>query len=746
VSESHNITTTTEQQIWLPAREAGILLRASKKSLHKNRNRYITKQAIGNGGTQYLFLLSSLPGDVQAKYLQTIQPTSEDGHTSFLPVTRSSFSAREQGTYPPPAPSSHAIPEKLKAVALARYDLVTAWQAHRLSYIKSKRRLKADDDFESVYNSGLLLPVIFERLGRVDITTVKRWHRKLEGTRDWTRLVPEWNCRKQEPSLAQEEKKIFQNCLLHPNRLSIGEATRITKVVLKKRGIGSPSSDRTFRRWAEWFMSKNGHIWTLMREGQKALIDKEVFSIERDISKLAVGDVLVADGHKLDFQVKHPFTGKPVRATILAHYDWKSSYLVGYEIMIEENTQCITSSLRNSIVHLGKIPKISYQDNGKAFKGKFFTEETNLEECGFYGLFGRLGIIPVFAMKYHARSKVIERFWKEFIGKFERLLPSFTGASVDDKPAWTRMGETFHKAIHNGYIPTIKEAKSRIDAWIEDYLEVQPCPHVKGKTIGEVFREGQGPGVDVEELDELMLATEVKTIRAGTITFLSGDYEHENLFGLHESVYVKYSLFDLSFIKVYDRAGNYLCTATRKALVHPMAQHLGAAKDVTELRYQQNKQRTLARNTMKAAKELIAANKKAALPWADIIEVNPRVVEQLEKADIELPACEREIPEGAYKAVDDAPALKDEISRHEEQPSSARPYFGPNDDLKYYQWLIEHGPETDYDREWLQRSNECGIGKMMAALKKDREEWDKSASFGKETARGRWHGAGLRSH
>jgi hypothetical protein len=130
------------------------------------------------------------------------------------------------------------------------------------------------------------------------------------------------------------------------------------------------------------------------------------------------------------------------------------------------------------------------------------------------------------------------------------------------------MGETFHKAIHNGYIPTIEEVKGMMDAWIEDYLEVQPCPHVKGKTIGEVFQEGQGPGVDVGELDELMLATEVKTIRAGTITFLSGDYEHENLFGLHEAVFIKYSLFDLSSIKVYDRAGNHLCTATRKALVH----------------------------------------------------------------------------------------------------------------------------------------------------------------------------------
>ena len=36
--------------------------------------------------------------------------------------------------------------------------------------------------------------------------------------------------------------------------------------------------------------------------------------------------------------------------------------------MLEENTQCISSALRNSIINLDMIPKIVYQDNGRAFK------------------------------------------------------------------------------------------------------------------------------------------------------------------------------------------------------------------------------------------------------------------------------------------------------------------------------------------------------------------------------------------
>ena len=184
---------TGKQQTWLPAKEVKKLLGISKVALHNSRGRFVTKQALSNGGAQYLFLLSSLPGDAQASiYRQSRLPFSPPRGRTHRPPTSYPllFSRYGAGTCPPPAPSSSAIPEKLKTIALARFDLVTAWKAHRLSYIRSKRRLKADEDFESAYNSGLLLPAIFERIGKADVTTVKRWHRKLEGTSDWTRLAP----------------------------------------------------------------------------------------------------------------------------------------------------------------------------------------------------------------------------------------------------------------------------------------------------------------------------------------------------------------------------------------------------------------------------------------------------------------------------------------------------------------------------------------------------------------------------
>ena len=59
----------------------------------------------------------------------------------------------------------------------------------------------------------------------------------------------------------------------------------------------------------------------------KAYHDKVEPYIERDISKIEVGDVIVADGHVLNFQVINPFTGRPTRATLVGFLDWKSTAL-----------------------------------------------------------------------------------------------------------------------------------------------------------------------------------------------------------------------------------------------------------------------------------------------------------------------------------------------------------------------------------------------------------------------------------
>ena len=193
----------------------------------------------------------------------------------------------------------------------------------------------------------------------------------------------------------KEKSELLKN-LLHPNQLNIGKAIKYTKMALIQRGFTNLCCDLTYRRFANNYKNEHYNVWIEAREGNKALHDKVLPYITRDVSKLEVGDLIVGDGHKLAFFVKHPYKGTYVRPTLVAYQDWKSGGFVGFEIMLEENTQCIASALRNSVMNLGKVPKFVYQDNGKAFKAKYFIEN------GITGLFTNLGIQPIYAKPYNA--------------------------------------------------------------------------------------------------------------------------------------------------------------------------------------------------------------------------------------------------------------------------------------------------------------------------------------------------------
>ena len=393
--------------------------------------------------------------------------------------------------------------------------------------------------------------------------------------------------------------------LLHPNRLCIGKAIALTKYKLQQQGQSYIPADITFRKYANWFKKNNYDKWVLARDGEKALSDKVEPYIKRDASLLEVGDILVADGHVLNFNVINPFTGKPTRATLVGFLDWKSTALVGYEIMLEENTQCIASALRNAIINLDMIPKIVYQDNGRAFRAKYFTDDKGFTELGFNGLYSKLGIETVFARPYNARAKVIERFFKEFQEGFEKLLPSYIGSSIQNKPAYLMRNEKLHKQLHNDFVPTLDEIIKMIDMWL-NFKNSQPCPNAPDKTIAEVLESRKQQNVDINLLDDLMLATEVKTIQRNGIRFLNCDYFDERLYGFKSKVLIKYNLFDLTSIKVYTTKGEYLCTAERVTETHPMAKLLGTVTDFEDYKQKIVKQRKLHKKTINAVKEYLS--------------------------------------------------------------------------------------------------------------------------------------------
>ena len=562
-------------------------------------------------------------------------------------------------------------PEKSKKIALARLDLLNQWKEFRR---KSDNKLQADYDFVNLHNTSN--SYLFEILGKISRGTLHRWKNILNGTEDYTKLIPQYRYAKVDEyrtCLTDEEIKIFMGLLLHPNRICIGKAIALTKYKLKEQGQSYIPADITFRKYANWFKKNNYDKWILARDGEKALSDKVEPYIKRDASLLEVGDILVADGHVLNFNVINPFTDKPTRATLVGFLDWKSTALIGYEIMIEENTQNIASALRNAILNLGKIPNFVYLDNGRAFRGKYFLGSANFDEIGLKGIYEKLGITTVFANPYNARAKVIERFFLEMQESFEKLLPSYIGTNIENKPARLKRNEKFHSKIHTKFIPTIQQTIQMINSWLE-YKNSLPCPNDKTKSIKEMLDSIERQGINPRELDDLMLAQEIKTITSQGIRFLKSDYYNDALYGLRQKVIIKYSLFDLSYINVYTISGKFLCRAERITLTHPLAHYTGEINDIEDYKQKIQKQKQLKNKTIKACKKFLN-------------------IEDLEILKCEIAKEEEFLP----------PPIIPKIENKKEKPEKYNPAVKPlfKTSRERYEYLMEYGCTCNDDRIWL---------------------------------------------
>lgn len=628
--------------------------RSIRMEINKPESKYISREVKVNGGISYEILFSSLEPELQQKLREC-----ETKSTAIVPLN-----------YKPPV-----ITDKARQTANHRMNIVKAALEHRNKYPTIKQ---ADAEFLDLYNSGLYLPKAYEFLGSISIGTLRRYIQAYKKTGNAESLIPQYKITKQgeyNSILDDNMKKVLLALLLHQNKFGYNTAIRLAKQVLIKNGYDEDAlpSNITFKRFAEHFRKNNYAEWVLRREGMKAYHDKVEPYIERDISKIEVGDVLIADGHVLNFQVINPFTGKPTRATLVGFLDWKSTALVGYEIMMTENTQCIASALRNAIINLGIIPKVVYQDNGKAFKAKYFQSCDFDEEC-FNGVYANLDIHSVFAKPYNARAKVIERFFLDFQEEFEKLMPSYIGTSIENRPAWMNRNEKLHLQLHNqqtkGNIPTVQETIKYINAWLE-YRNQKACPNDRSRSIQEVLNSVRKQDINKSALDYLMMKTESRTINKHGITFLGMHYRSDVILGLRDKVYVRYSLFDLSKVQVYSMKGEFLCVAHRVQKVHPMANVLGTVKDMEEYKQQYQRQQKIKSRLVKQIKKTFTKDE------LQVLEIEPEPVLEIE----EQPKPKRER----------------KLTPREQQMNV--PIFNSN--YEKYEWLMTNGTTNPQDRKWL---------------------------------------------
>ena len=542
---------------------------------------------------------------------------------------------RGRGGYLCQAGAPKLDPLKIRAqqaeLCVAKSRLVQEYQAFAASP-EHGGVLAAKKEFLSLYGLGERgpYPEIFGKIGPVAFQTIERWASKLQGAGDPFALADtRGQHRRGKRVVTIEQAKILTAIALSPNKPLISEVIRAGRLRAKSLGVEIAASDKTLRNFVNEFRNINFDTWTLFRDGEKALNEMCSPHVERDIERVEVGDILVADGHVLNFEILNPETGRPKRMQLVLFFDFRSNFPCGWEISPTEDTQAISTALRRAILCLGKMPKIVYLDNGRAFRAKFFSSVQDFRLETFSGVFESLGIKPVYAWPYHAESKPVERFFGT-LAEFERRASSFIGTSVANKPARLRRNEKLSKAWHQfrtgGEIPVIVGTHDALARWFDSEYGCRPqTGHLRGRTPLEVFEAGRGPGFNEDQeksLRILLACREVRRIGRDGISLPGSDikYYHPDLYGKQtQSALVRFDWIDKSRIFVYTSGGEFICEAQPRKKTHPAASYLGTGADKVELQSQIEMQRGLRKRTMAPARELF---KSTILPEVRLLQAN----------------------------------------------------------------------------------------------------------------------------
>lgn len=556
-----------------------------------------------DGGRAYRIALSSLPLEVQQLVWRSEHPQNADDviakRKADLPEE---YSAREE------------------QIALAKYTVIKKYvQAAEIK--RFGNIMKAKDIFISQYNRKIF-PELYALTGSISLKTAERWKKQLElHAWDYRCLLRNYGSNRGQRKVPKEIADLLLKNMLNPNAVSKAYAVANTLQECEVMGIDTSTvSDTTLRRWADDWVKQNYDRWVYMREGKQQMDRKVLPYVVRDYDQIEYGDVLVADGHVLNFTILNPYTGKPKRMTFLAFIDMKTLLPVGWTIMPTENTACISEALFYAVRNLGFVPKVVYLDNGRAFQSKFFNGKSleNIE-----GLYKRLGINVQTAWPYHGQSKPIEP-WFRYMSNFSKLLPSYTGTSIDKKPAHMNRGETEHRQLFGKVTntsPTMFEAEIMIHRYLEQYSALpQNHSHLKGLSPLESMENSlielrqrsdwEARQISPEKLAYLMMERKIVSLDRNGIRHWGYYYYAPELFSMQKgegkaALTIRYDLHDKDHLLVYDNHGNYLCIAERVRPQHPSAALIGSQSDVESLSKAIENKKSALKSTVSAAKKYV---------------------------------------------------------------------------------------------------------------------------------------------
>ncbi len=498
------------------------------------------------------------------------------------------------------------------ALCNAKYNLVKAYREYAEVNGPEMGLVAAKKEFVRAVQDGYLCPDSYPIVGRISFQTLERWNKELRDGGDKMDALAPLRAVKSGTTLPPEQQKLLIEQYCSPSAPNLSQCYRMACRIWRSRGIAVENLPTlaTCRRFLQEWDAHNRHIVLMRRKGVKAANDKCLPYIERDFSKIRFMDVLVSDGHVMNFTVAHPKTGKPCRPTMVAWQDMRTQYILGFELMVTESTLCVVSSFRQACINAGRLmgldgailPRSVYMDNGRAFKNKETVGKSNLENQTA-GLFERLkeyGLEQItFAKPYNAPPKIVERAWRDF-EEVEKMALTYVGRNIDNKPAYLSRNECWHKeeqakAIAACGYPTLWGAYKIIEWFISEYNNrVRTGDYLRGTSpaqsaMDDILKGGFGHrAVNRNMFDYMIMNNATKRLNRNGFK-LNGTWYYNPLFYSEvtngQEYILKYDILNCERVLVFREDGTFWCEAGVSPFqgVHPMAS-LGSATDRAQLR------------------------------------------------------------------------------------------------------------------------------------------------------------------
>lgn len=541
-----------------------------KKLAHDGKitaNKEINSQ---NNCMQYLFPVSELPEELKSKYYTKIKNEAQlclpkvtaEADCTDIVITKSTKNIKPQREF------GYFNADEREEIAFWT-EIIREWRIRRkeydsisegdMCYCAEVKRLRKE--FLEKHGITISKDVLYRKYKAFK-------ENRLEGL---TENRGGWN--KGVNQIPQMLLECFNSLYLDDREFPVSKCYKLTKEWAFEEHpelLPDIPAERSFRRQAEKIPIA---VVKFFRQSQKECIDDCLPFIQRLYDDIEANDVWVADNHTFDFVTKTNDGEKNHRLYITGILDAKTGALVGWNITENPCSQSTVLALRHAIQRCG-VPSKFYVDNGTEFLthdigGKGHRKRKSQENVPVPPtILKRLGIEMINANVCNGRAKPIERMFLTLKNTISRLLETFTGGNIFERP------ESLKHQLKHGNVPYDFEIREKLDILFDGQYNASLYGGYEKQFKGMSRAEAWCKSIQRRTLrmcDEstlnllLMRNTRYQivkengvfiTISGEKLWYNSGDDETWRYVG--KKVYVRYDPADLELVRIYDEEDTFI--------------------------------------------------------------------------------------------------------------------------------------------------------------------------------------------